>query len=330
MSSVQILLATYNGERYLNELLQSLEGQTYPDWELLIRDDGSRDRTPEIVDLFQRKYPEKVRVIDSQTKHLGVIGSFSELMSVSTGDWVLLCDQDDVWIPTKIAEMLSVAEQKKLSSKDLHLIHSDLFVVDENLNTLGESFFQYQNIDPKQTNILRLIVQNNVTGCAMMASRGLVKKSLPIPQESCMQDWWMALVAASFGEIHLIEKPLVLYRQHANNDTGAKKYSLMYVLRNLFSMSRPASHLRQVVVQSGLFLRRYGDELSEPDRISLQKLSKIMYQARVLRVITLMWMGFKRSGIIRTLGFYYRIFLLTPVTASPSPPKHAHTETPET
>lgn len=330
IAKIQLLLATYNGAKYLNQFLKSLEGQTYADWELLIRDDGSSDRTLEIITAFQRKCPEKVRIIDSREKHLGVIGSFSELMSASTADWVLFCDQDDVWLPTKIVEMLAVIQRRKLSQSDLHLIHSDLVVVDDNLNVLGESFFKYQKIDPTQKEVLNLLIQNNVTGCATMVSRGLIEKSLPIPQESCMHDWWIALVSAAFGDIHLIEKPLILYRQHGNNDTGAKKYNSYYILKKLSYLKGSLDPVRQTIVQSGAFLDRYGEELAKSARRDLKEFSMILTKPKLLRPFLLARMGLRKSGLFRTLGFYFVIFLLGTIKDSPSNPGYTHTETPKT
>ncbi|MBU2755761.1 glycosyltransferase family 2 protein [Acidithiobacillus sp. CV18-2] len=330
ISKVKVLLACYNGEKYLNQLLQSLEEQTYTDWELLIRDDGSSDSTLEIIASFQRKHPGKVQIIDSLKKHLGVIGSFSELMAASSADWLFFCDQDDVWLPEKISEMLSFAHQNELIPERVHLIHSDIVVVDERLQTLGESFFKYQRIDPTPKNLLNLLVQNNVTGCATMASRGLIEKSLSIPQESCMHDWWIALVAAAFGNTYLIEKPLLLYRQHGNNDTGAKKYNMFYVLKKIAFLKDALWRVTQTIAQSRAFLERYGEELPESARRDVQEFSMILTKPRLQRFILLARMGLRKSGFFRTFGFYFVIFLLSTVKDSPSNPGYTHTETPKT
>ncbi|UTV79982.1 glycosyltransferase family 2 protein [Acidithiobacillus sp. YTS05] len=330
MKVVEIVLATYNGAKYLNKLLQSLAGQTYTDWKLLIRDDGSSDETPDIIASFQNKFPKNVQLVESKKKHLGVIGNFSELMSASTADWVLFCDQDDVWLPIKVVEMLSVVQRRKLFPSGLHLIHSDLVVVDNNLNLLGESFFKYQKIDPKQTKVSNLLIQNNVTGCTMMVSRGLIEKSLPIPQGACMHDWWIALVAASFGNIHLIEKPLLLYRQHGNNDTGAKKYNMFYVLKKIAFPQDALVRVRQTIVQSRAFLDHYDEELPESTRRDVQEFSMILNKPRLQRLIFLARMGLRKSGFFRTFGFYFVIFLLSTVKDSPSNPGYTHTETPKT
>lgn len=219
--SVQILLSTYNGERYLSELLDSILGQTYQNWSLLIRDDGSSDSTLEVISKYIAK-DCRISLLNSD-KNLGVISSFETLLKASTSPYVMFCDQDDVWLSNKIELLHSVMveAEKDLPNKPI-LVHSDLLVVDSNLNVISHSFWQYSQIDITKRDFNYLGVKNFVTGCTMMFNRVAVESSLPFEQETRMHDAWVALkVLKTGGVIKSIETPTIMYRQHENNVVGA-------------------------------------------------------------------------------------------------------------
>lgn len=219
---VEILMATYNGENYIEEQIESLFNQTYTNWNLLIRDDGSKDRTIEILEKLEKQYPDKIKLLRDSKGGLKAKDNFLELLRNSKENYIMFCDQDDVWLPNKIEitlkKMLKVEEGPTL-------IHTDLKVVDKNLNIISNSFWKFQNINPSRKAYNYLIVQNNITGCTMMINRELANLSNSEFPNGLMHDWVIGIIASLKGKIEYIKESTILYRQHGNNDVGAKGYS---------------------------------------------------------------------------------------------------------
>jgi hypothetical protein len=238
--TVFILLATYNGAAYLPELLQSIQTQTWVDWHLLVRDDGSQDATVEIIrDVAQQD--ARVQLLDDDLGRLGVTSAFECLLysaQAAGAQYFSLCDQDDVWQPDKLAE-LRLALSAVCPSGGLvppALAYSDLTVVDEHLKRRAASYFRFVHAgrawrEPGAW----LLAQNLVPGCAMMGNRALLERSLPFPQAVVIHDWWLLLCAASMGRVAIVERPLILYRQHSHNAIGAQSHfrKILHLIRSM-------------------------------------------------------------------------------------------------
>lgn len=218
---VEILMATYNGERYLSEQIESILNQSYKDWKLLVRDDGSKDRTLDILKLYKAKYPKKITLMEDKKGGLRAKENFLELLRQSKSDYIMFCDQDDVWLPNKIEVTL---EKMKKVENGPTLIHTDLKVVDKELNLISDSMWRYQKLSPERKEYNFLIVQNNITGCTMMINRELAKLSIGEFPNGLMHDWIIGIVASLKGTIDYVEERTILYRQHGNNDVGAQEY----------------------------------------------------------------------------------------------------------
>lgn len=305
MHSVDILLATYNGSRYLNEFLESLDGQSYRPWRLIVRDDGSSDDTVEKILTFSKNHKGKVSIISDCT-NIGVIQNFSKLMSHSTADFIFFADQDDVWCPDKISMTLDFAKSINDVNERPVLIHTDLKVVDENLKIISDSFWSYQGLHPDRgSNLKDLMVQNVVTGCTMMINRRLLALTAPIPNAARMHDWWLALVARTFGEIYFLQEKTVLYRQHDNNGVGAKRYSLPSAIGKLTDVNRIRRSLSLTVDQAEAFLNRYSSIISSEEDIStLKKFISMERDGFMKKRIKAATLGLRKHGLLRTVGFY--------------------------
>lgn len=229
---IDILMGTYNGAKYLREQIDSILSQTYQQIYLIIRDDGSIDETPQILDEFKAKYSERIMLIASDER-LGIKGNFSALMHYSKANYVMLSDQDDVWKPSKAEVTLS--KMKELENRSpLNtplLVYTDLQVVDENLKPKYISFWKSSNLDPMRNHLNQLLVSNVVTGCTTMMNRALLKQALPVPPESMMHDWWLALVASTMGKMGFVPEATILYRQHGQNAVGAQNRNLKWFLK---------------------------------------------------------------------------------------------------
>ncbi|PFP30852.1 glycosyl transferase family 2 [Bacillus sp. AFS073361] len=229
MEEVIILLSTYNGERYLPEQLDSLLNQSYKNWKCIIRDDGSSDNTLKIIESYIVKYPNYFSLVNDG-ENLGACESFIKLFSVSEGSYFMFCDQDDVWKTNKIKKtILKMKELESKFSSDIPLlVHSDLEIVNDSLQTIAPSMFHYQKLNSSSKKLNQLLVQNNITGCTMMinsAFKNYIRNSNV--NEIIMHDWWFGLIAAAFGQIGFVSDSLILYRQHGANVVGAKKIDLV-------------------------------------------------------------------------------------------------------
>ncbi len=229
VTTVEILLATYNGENFLEEQVESILNQEGVKVKLTISDGGSSDSTLQKIESYKKKYPETI-TCHTSSKRLSVIENFSRLLSLSKEKYILFSDQDDVWSRDKASRSLAVCKELEQGGKIPVLVHHDLQVVDASLNLIADSFWKYAGLKPTCVQLNRLIVQNIITGCTVLMNRELVDLLDPIPGQAIMHDWWAGLVASLFGKIGYITTPMIQYRQHGGNVLGAKR-------KNLFAFS---------------------------------------------------------------------------------------------
>lgn len=228
---IDIILATYNGQAYLAEQIKSIqESIGYQKWvnKIIVTDDGSMDNTNSIVAQLAKK-DSKINWVKNTSVMKGPKHNFAFGLTQSNADYVMLCDQDDIWLPHKIETSIErlLKAEKKSSPETPLLVFSDKQIVDEQLTMISDSYFRLKNI-PKDWHVQfsQLCQQNVISGCTTLFNRALINKALPIPDQAYMHDWWLALVAHRCGEIHFIDTCLIQYRQHSNNTIGAKKRTL--------------------------------------------------------------------------------------------------------
>ncbi|TWJ33021.1 glycosyltransferase family 2 protein [Geobacter argillaceus] len=303
--TIDILLATYNGSDYLIEQLDSIIGQTFADWRLLARDDGSTDTTPEILRAYQAQLPDRITIVPGEGRSLGARGNFAALMARADGDYLMFCDQDDVWLPDKIEQTL--AEMRRLEKSHGEttplMVHTDLAVVDEALRGVADSLWRFQHSDPVGGKALnRLLVQNTVTGCTVMINRALLELALPIPPEAVMHDWWLALAATAFGVIGHVAVPMVLYRQHGANDIGARPFNVRDIVGQLHCRPETRAIITRLQRQGAAFLERYRDRLTPAQREMLEVYARLDSFNGFLRRWYLLKYRFFYTGIIRNVG----------------------------
>lgn len=237
---INILLATYNGEKYLSEQLDSIVNQTYKDWKLIIHDDGSSDGTIKVIEVYVAKYPEKIVFIDDNVKTGGAKNNFLHLMKFATEPYIMFCDQDDLWLQNKIQLTYDIMVKNELKYGDIPLlVHTDLKIVDSRLNLISSSMVSYQKLKPENgNNIVCLAIENCITGCTMMINKKLLNESLRMPQEAMMHDWWIGLMALkNKGIIKFLPMATILYRQHAINTIGAKEATFIYYIQKLLHLN---------------------------------------------------------------------------------------------
>ncbi|CAH1072869.1 glycosyltransferase family 2 protein [Candidatus Nitrotoga sp. 1052] len=213
-NKVTVLLSTYNGSKYLQQQLNSLYEQTYPNIRILVRDDGSSDSTRNILE--NEQLSGRIDILRGH-KNLGPALSFFELLhnaALTETEYVAFCDQDDVWHPHKIAHAVSALVV--VTDNRPALFCSRLEIVDEQLNHIG-----FTNT-PRKVGFGNALVENVATGCTMVLNRKAVELICKhLPSKVLMHDWWCYLVLSCFGEIIFDSNANIKYRQHGNNTIGA-------------------------------------------------------------------------------------------------------------
>lgn len=250
---IDILMSTYNGARFLKPQLDSILSQSYKDFRLIIRDDGSADDTMRILEEYAIREPRIRLSLDSIGK-LGARQSFMKLIENAGADYFMLSDQDDVWLPEKIdktRELMLKMEAKNGSEVPL-LVFTDLTVTDENLETIDTSLWNYQKLDPLiYKNWRNLLAQNVVTGCAILGNRAAASASLPFALPEMMHDHWIAVNVAKYGRIEYLPEPTVLYRQHNRNVEGGKQFGIGYAAKRLPEFIQKIGERRRAAAHFG-------------------------------------------------------------------------------
>ncbi len=274
---IDILMSVYNGEAYLQEQLDSILSQTFSDFRILIRDDGSSDNTGDIIEAYISKYPDKILKINSIPIHLGPVKSYSQLIESSNAGYIMLADQDDIWLSDKIAVTIErmVELDTEFNESVPLLVHTDLSIVDEKLRLIDRSSMSYQGLNPHIKDLSRMFMQNTVSSSTIMINSALKSRILPIPREARMHDWWIALVAGAFGIVDFVNQPTVLYRQHNNNAVGAKKYGFPEIPKKLLEFNEMRQALMQNVDQASAFYHQYEDDVDIKTKKQIGKLKEI-------------------------------------------------------
>lgn len=232
--SVDILLSTYNGELYLHEQINSILVQTFTSWTLLIRDDGSTDNTRKIISDYCLKNPGKIIEIIDNRGNVGASLSFSFLLEQSKSEYIMFCDQDDVWLQDKVEITLNEILLLKDRNENIPLmVFTDLCVTNDNLDLLHDSFMEKQKLFPDVVNdIHKILALNVVAGCTIMINKAAKKVVFPFPK-FIVHDHWMAVNIVYFGRCKYLDKITILYRQHGLNVYGAFKVNYKYFFRKI-------------------------------------------------------------------------------------------------
>lgn len=266
-----ILLSTYNGEGFLESLLESLCSQTYDNYEILVRDDLSTDGTVHIIEQFRVQRPRQVIPCHDNLGNIGPQKSFTKLLKIAVErsrsmpldqPYYLFADQDDIWLKDKLKSIYIVLNT--IDAQVPLLLHHDLSLVDNKLQSIEDSFYSYQGLNPKKNRLIHLAVVNNVVGCTMVMNQLLAKHCTQQPSTAIMHDWWVAMVASLTGRIIYLPEKLVLYRQHGKNVCGALAVDSLIVKMGFrkkgFGIKR--EYYLTVSQQAFAFKRRFKDNMN--------------------------------------------------------------------
>ena len=258
---IDILMATYNGEKYLGEQLDSIINQTYHNWNLLIRDDNSTDKTLEIIQNYQKK-DKRIKILKDNKGNIGIVRNFEELLKSSESEFIMFSDQDDIWVENKLDMYLKMIE--KIKNKGF-MIHSDAILFDKNKsNILKDTFISKKAINRGLENVF---FNYFVQGATILISKEIKNFILPFPKEVYLHDRYIHLISELFFERIFVNKALIYYRQHGDNQIGAKN-----TIRELLSKRYFDERDRQLIK---VIYNKYGSLLTEDKKKLIEEYFKI-------------------------------------------------------
>lgn len=320
---IEILLATYNGERFLPEQIESIINQSYTDYKILASDDNSSDCTFEILRSYESVLGEKINVVQSNTH--SAKENFYNLLDMADAEYIALCDQDDFWESDRLKKSLEAVQrlERRYGKETPILVHSDLEIVDENLNSQNKKMSELTGMSEaithakKESKYLftisteksfsRYLVENNITGNTVIINKALLD-IYKRPKVSFMHDWWLGLIAFTFGKVGYLNECLVKYRQHESNELGAKNPLELHNIKK-----RNKKKIREnydcMFAQVDEFLRLYKDELGKSRsadtyfaRKYLNAFANMKSKNRVSKIRDILKYSFFKSSKILTIG----------------------------
>lgn len=325
IQKVAVLLATFNGEKYIAQQLDSLLAQEFKDFELYISDDGSNDRTAAILNSYSERFSGRMHILerreqaDKNCALNAACGNFLYLLEKVQSDLYLFCDQDDLWLENHIQILVEKYNSLNENEKSLPvLVYTDLSIADSELNIMHRSDSAYMNrrVQDKHS----YFFSTGIRGCACMVNDKL-KKSVFQNKEMLhknmkkieMHDIFVALVASFFGNIYFINVPTLLYRQHGTNtsDGIGKKRTLSEMLKKGVSLSRYKNSymtlkkdFAQRQVYAEFFLTYFESFLSEKERKTMHTFIHLSERNKFFRIRFLMKNRFLKKGCINNIWLF--------------------------
>ena len=314
---ITVIMATYNGEKYIREQLDSLLKGTYQDFRIFAQDDGSKDGTVVILREYEERFPGKVYVHENEINRRSAGNFYTALIRANEelpgkSDYFMFCDQDDVWDASKIEKTLNKMKEmeKEYGVDEPLLVFTDSRLTDTEGNVTAPSFQALSHFNSKALDLPHLLMENKAPGCTMMINMPLFevirngKSSDFVPSSMRMHDWWFMIAAAAFGHIGFLNEATMSYRQHGGNVVGGEDFK-SYVKEKAANKNGAKESLRLCIEQGKEFyetykgMSRYDDDLSAFAGLCTDG----FFEKRA----TLLKYGFFKSGLLRNVGVFLLI-----------------------
>jgi glycosyltransferase involved in cell wall biosynthesis len=307
---IAIILAVHNGEKFIEQQIQSILKQTYENWRLIVRNEASIDKTEAIVKKYSENYSDRIIYFYDPQKS-GACQNFGKGVELSDANYIMFADCDDFWLPEKIEKTFSAMKymESNYGQNTPLLVFTDLTVVDRELQTICPSFWKYQNLNPSNGKRLsRLLSYNVITGCTVIINKPLKILAVPVPNEAIMHDNWFGLIASIFGKIEYIDDQTILYRQHGGNDSGAREYNSGYILRKLreYLIGNKSTYEKEKYLQAEALLRKYKPIMHEKAIDTVEDFLAIGESNYLKEKYLIIKNGFFKPGIARNIGLFFK------------------------
>ncbi len=309
---IQVIVCTYQGERFITEQLTSILDQSYVNFEVLVFDDRSTDQTCDIVGVFCQKFSNIV--LYKNTNNLGFLGNFEQALNSASAAYIALSDQDDIWHKDKLQLCMEALMDLEKKQPNLPvLVHSDLSYIDDKGEQIHGSFFEKKGLTlPNEKSLSHILGHCGVMGNTILMNRILVDKALPFPEGLKYHDYWFAVVNEIFGIRKAIQKPLVGYRIHNDNNSANNR-----IIKTRKSWFKKRAELvlpfmddhREIALQKLLSEYPVGEE----DYQLIQGFCNYLTfkGSRLSLYLFLLRKGFFKEGVVFRLASLYRILFTT-------------------
>lgn len=299
---VHIVLATYNGERFLREQMDSVLAQTYENITVEVCDDGSTDGTAAIVREYEDQ-DDRVK-LHLNPKNLGYVKNFLEGVKRCQAPYVMLCDQDDIWKQDKVEKTLRAMQdaEKNMTGKPV-LVFTDAVNFDSETGEDLGFFHETSHLDVKRVDTAHLFMENKCIGCTMMMNRAILSYLEELPEEIRVHDWWLALICSHFGTIEYVPQATLRYRQHEGNQIGGSSYT-GYLKKRLAHIREQRKALLQTYRQGAAFLRIFGKQMNRKQRVVAENFAGMEQTGFFGRRYRILRYGYKKSGWFRNIGLF--------------------------
>ena len=260
MKKVQVLLSAYNGEQYISEQIQSILNQTHAAVSILIRDDGSTDKTIQLLDQWVTTHPDKIKLIKGT--NVGVVSSFFELLRAADveADYYCFCDQDDVWLDHKVEHAIARLDSS-IYTEVPAMVFTSTYLTDDELNRKGA----WPKPPAQEPSFFNALYENIAIGATITMNRSarnlFINSQSVDSQKVLMHDWWFYLLVSAFGTVIYDNKPSMLYRQHNNNVVGGSN-SLVGKLKSKWASFKRHTGKDLLHKQASEFDRIFGSRLT--------------------------------------------------------------------
>lgn len=233
---ISVCMATYNGEKYILEQLNSILSQLGNNDEVIISDDSSSDNTLELIKSINDK---RIKLF-AHNHYRNPVYNFQHALRQASGDVIFLSDQDDIWMENKVSVVMKALEK-------VDVVVSDCKIVDDDLNILTESYFKHKK---SRTGLLRNLISNTYLGCCMAFNRKVLEKALPFPAKLPMHDIWLGFISELFFKTEFINQPLILHRRHVSNTSTVFKKSKASLFKKISFRWNTIRHWPAVLLRS--------------------------------------------------------------------------------
>lgn len=312
MKQVTILLAAYKGNEWVGRQIESILAQDCDDWQLILSDDG--EETAKTLEAYARRYPNKITHYRSGRRFGSAKAHFLHLLAqYQDSPYLMFADQDDVWHPDKVRltlEAMQRAEEEERLREDWNreqmpvLVHTDLRVVDGELEEISPSFMDFSRLNGYRTGFRELLVQNQVTGCTVMINRPLARLAAKAKDTEpyLMHDHFLALLAAAFGKCVFLEEATMDYCQHGDNCVGAKNVRSLGYIREKIRSGQVKQAFAGAAAQAGAFAQAYGAEMEEEDLTAALALAEAPEKNKFARLWIYIRRGLIKHDFRRAVG----------------------------
>ena len=306
MSTCDVILAVWNGQNYLPAMLNSLLSQTSSDFNVLVRDDGSTDRSLEILKNYRPSFDGRLSVITGHPTG-SATANFAILMRETKADYVLFADQDDVWKPEKVELTLrSLKEGEATYGKSTPIYFAtDIAVVNKDLEVISPSYWKWKRLKPSMMGKLsQSLICVPIQGMASGINRALLELANPVAEKAISHDWWAQLIAAAMGKVICDPTVTALYRVHGGNASVPKQVGLVPYLK----LGLDASFLRRGLGRRIEQANALADALSgrmPPDKLKIiRKFTRLQSQGFVQRRLTLVGGNYLYHDLVRNVATF--------------------------